>query len=219
MASTSGRLGVFPEGLARVVYGTGKDATTHTLLFNAKKEEHARPTPEGDAASKQFLESECCKVMEGLPKTFKPRSPVIGCSVCGEDDEHGQMLLCDECGSEWHMQCLCPEVTEVPKGTWECWKCWKGKGGTEREIDVGRVEGDPDGDGKEEGEKSQGHGNNAEDSNADVGVIPPREKYLGDPCVISPSMYGQYVWVNPGVHDLNKFDEPNYPYSYYGDRG
>jgi len=32
-------------------------------------------------------------------------------------------------------------------------------------------------------------------------------------------MYGKHVWVNPGVHDLDGLDEPDYPWSYYGDRG
>ena len=52
------------------------------------------------------------------------------------------MLLCDCCGSEWHMGCLCPRVEKVPGGTWECWKCWKGKGGEVRRLDVGEVEGE-----------------------------------------------------------------------------
>ena len=43
--------------------------------------------------------------------------------------------------------------------------------------------------------------------------------YSGEPCTISPSMYGKFVWVNPGVHDLDGLDEPEYPWSYYGDRG
>ena len=33
------------------------------------------------------------------------------------------MLLCDTCGDGWHTYCLCPALSEVPLGPWQCPKC------------------------------------------------------------------------------------------------
>lgn len=32
-------------------------------------------------------------------------------------------LLCDECNRGWHMYCMKPKITEIPKGDWFCIKC------------------------------------------------------------------------------------------------
>lgn len=34
-----------------------------------------------------------------------------------------QTLLCDECNRGWHMYCMKPKITEIPKGDWFCIKC------------------------------------------------------------------------------------------------
>jgi len=70
------------------------------------------------------------------------------------------MLLCDTCGSEWHMCCITPVVTRVPKGRRECWKCWKSAGGLDVPLDVGSVEEggaiEAEGEGEGEGEELKG---------------------------------------------------------------
>ena len=46
------------------------------------------------------------------------------CEICGgaDDDEH--MLLCDGCDCGFHMQCLSPPLTELPKSrSWFCHNC------------------------------------------------------------------------------------------------
>ena len=45
------------------------------------------------------------------------------CSICGDPSDSGKMLLCDGCNSGWHMQCLSPPVTAVPRGLWYCPAC------------------------------------------------------------------------------------------------
>ncbi|GIL83540.1 hypothetical protein Vretifemale_12326 [Volvox reticuliferus] len=47
----------------------------------------------------------------------------LACEVCGFTDQEESMLLCDSCGTGWHMHCLRPAVTRVPKGTWICSEC------------------------------------------------------------------------------------------------
>ena len=42
---------------------------------------------------------------------------------CGKGDSEDQMLLCDGCDDSYHMFCLTPPLTEVPKGDWRCPKC------------------------------------------------------------------------------------------------
>lgn len=33
------------------------------------------------------------------------------------------MILCDKCGHGWHLSCMVPRMTSVPKGTWHCPNC------------------------------------------------------------------------------------------------
>ncbi|GIM13919.1 hypothetical protein Vretimale_16977, partial [Volvox reticuliferus] len=47
----------------------------------------------------------------------------LACEVCGFPDQEESMLLCDSCGTGWHMHCLRPAVTKIPKGAWICSEC------------------------------------------------------------------------------------------------
>ena len=44
----------------------------------------------------------------------------IGASIAGDDD---RTLLCDNCDKEYHMECLTPPLTAIPKGDWYCPRC------------------------------------------------------------------------------------------------
>ena len=46
-----------------------------------------------------------------------------GCMVCGEDNRHSDMLLCDKCELEYHMTCMGLPRRSVPKGDWFCPCC------------------------------------------------------------------------------------------------
>ena len=47
------------------------------------------------------------------------------CQVCHKTKatKKHQMLLCDRCNEGWHMSCLRPVVTKIPKGDWFCPRC------------------------------------------------------------------------------------------------
>ncbi len=48
---------------------------------------------------------------------------VLPCSVCGCSDRPASTLLCDSCNCAWHMDCLTPPLTELPRGQWYCLLC------------------------------------------------------------------------------------------------
>ena len=50
-------------------------------------------------------------------------SPDKACLRCSSPDDEARMLLCDVCGDAWHMYCLQPPLTAVPKGNWMCPQC------------------------------------------------------------------------------------------------
>jgi len=59
-----------------------------------------------------------------------PRHPVEveespeNCVECGSDKEDlGDPLACDKCDSPYHLGCLDPPLTDVPKGEWFCPEC------------------------------------------------------------------------------------------------
>src|SRR3569623_2016598 len=47
------------------------------------------------------------------------------CQICHKTKvtQKHKMLLCDRCNEGWHMQCMTPAVTQVPKGDWFCPRC------------------------------------------------------------------------------------------------
>ena len=45
-----------------------------------------------------------------------------GCQVCGFDDDHANLLLCEGCETEIHTYCLNPPLEKVPEGDWFCGK-------------------------------------------------------------------------------------------------
>ena len=45
-----------------------------------------------------------------------------GCRICGFDDDHANLLLCDGCETEVHTYCLTPPLEKVPTGDWFCGK-------------------------------------------------------------------------------------------------
>ncbi|XP_050430388.1 lysine-specific demethylase lid [Adelges cooleyi] len=45
------------------------------------------------------------------------------CQKCGSGKSEETILICDGCDLSFHMQCLMPPLTSVPKGEWRCPKC------------------------------------------------------------------------------------------------
>jgi len=42
------------------------------------------------------------------------------CSVC---DDGGDLIICDGCNSNFHMECAKPRLSVVPEGNWLCYSC------------------------------------------------------------------------------------------------
>lgn len=42
------------------------------------------------------------------------------CEVC---EKPGDLLCCDSCSLVFHLSCLRPKITHIPKGTWNCPFC------------------------------------------------------------------------------------------------
>ncbi|PNH01248.1 PHD and RING finger domain-containing protein 1 [Tetrabaena socialis] len=47
----------------------------------------------------------------------------LACEHCGFPNHEDKMLLCDGCGTGWHLYCLQPALSTVPTGTWVCPGC------------------------------------------------------------------------------------------------
>jgi len=61
-----------------------------------------------------------------LPTPVSLANPSVGpsvCVVCHKGDRADQMLLCDGCDSEFHMNCLSPPLSTVPDTDWFCDDC------------------------------------------------------------------------------------------------
>ncbi|KZT62830.1 hypothetical protein CALCODRAFT_552334 [Calocera cornea HHB12733] len=58
-----------------------------------------------------------------------PLNPGDACEICRIDDDNVNMLLCDGCDSAFHMYCLDPPLTQIPKSKWFCHACLFGTGG------------------------------------------------------------------------------------------
>ena len=51
----------------------------------------------------------------------------VKCDGCGRADREDEMVLCDECDSGWHLDCLKPALLSVPDGEWICPDCSQSK--------------------------------------------------------------------------------------------
>ncbi|KZO98092.1 hypothetical protein CALVIDRAFT_562482 [Calocera viscosa TUFC12733] len=58
-----------------------------------------------------------------------PLNPGDACEICRVDDDNMKMLLCDGCDAAFHMYCLDPPLTQIPKSKWFCHACLFGTGG------------------------------------------------------------------------------------------
>lgn len=62
-------------------------------------------------------------VDEGVYPTLARPAKGHACEVCSLPTDEATMLLCDACGSGWHMACLVPPLSAVPAGAWVCPMC------------------------------------------------------------------------------------------------
>ncbi|ESO02378.1 hypothetical protein HELRODRAFT_188679 [Helobdella robusta] len=48
---------------------------------------------------------------------------VTRCQICQRSDGEDRLLLCDDCDDGYHLECLTPPLTRVPRGDWFCPEC------------------------------------------------------------------------------------------------
>ncbi|XP_045460532.1 PHD and RING finger domain-containing protein 1 [Harmonia axyridis] len=53
----------------------------------------------------------------------EPQEDPILCEICGLGDREDRLLLCDGCDLGFHLECLMPEMNEIPEGSWYCNVC------------------------------------------------------------------------------------------------
>lgn len=51
-----------------------------------------------------------------------------GCLVCDRSNKPTKIILCDACDKPFHLYCLSPPLTSIPKGEWICNNCIVGNG-------------------------------------------------------------------------------------------
>ncbi|KAG1752367.1 PLU-1-like protein-domain-containing protein [Suillus paluster] len=107
--------------------------------------ERGGPRPEGTAvkrgprvASQEMTPTR--KSLEALsrlsPASVSPqpddeykRTLELSCEICQKKNQDEKMLLCDGCDCGFHIFCLDPPLTAIPKGQWFCHSCLFGTGG------------------------------------------------------------------------------------------
>lgn len=47
----------------------------------------------------------------------------MACEICHQLTDEHRMLVCDSCELGYHLDCLNPPLTRVPRGRWQCERC------------------------------------------------------------------------------------------------
>ncbi|KAL3677194.1 hypothetical protein R1sor_027142 [Riccia sorocarpa] len=95
-------------------------------LFQKGGEQAAKAASEGKTEAQSKDSSQKNATEDKPPGSDKPvKAPWEddSCQVCGIDDDHDNVLLCDGCDAEYHIYCLTPPLPEVPDGNWFCNSC------------------------------------------------------------------------------------------------
>ncbi|KAI1731946.1 PHD-finger domain-containing protein [Ditylenchus destructor] len=67
---------------------------------------------------------------------FDPPYENTACEICHEMTHEHRMLICDSCDLGFHMHCLNPPLTLVPRGRWECVHCRPSTSSSARNVVV-----------------------------------------------------------------------------------
>jgi len=74
-----------------------------------------------------------------VDRGLRPASNTLACSVCREMGRDAEMLLCDRCDQGFHLDCLVPPLSAVPKGRWYCPGCSSERANEVRAVEPGPV--------------------------------------------------------------------------------
>ena len=81
-------------------------------------------TPEDEGEAKR-IQPKCTHCKDVPSRTCR----FCGCYVCGEKNDPGKQLLCDECDMAYHLGCLNPPLDAVPEeDEWYCPECKNDEG-------------------------------------------------------------------------------------------
>ena len=51
---------------------------------------------------------------------LEKHSNAEGCRICGKDNDHACLMLCEGCDAEFHYYCIDPPLHAVPHDDWYC---------------------------------------------------------------------------------------------------
>lgn len=106
MASKDGRIQDFVP--------RGKKRPNPVMLHDENKNDHHAD----DSNDCQQQQQKTQQQEQVPPEALLPSS--TGCLVCGVDDDHAKLLLCEDCNGEFHTYCLTPKLDTVPEYDWFC---------------------------------------------------------------------------------------------------
>lgn len=74
----------------------------------------------------RFIDGIFLRETNAKTKAIEPNIELdfTNCEVCNRSDREEIMLLCDGCDAGYHMDCLVPQLTEIPEGSWYCDNCF-----------------------------------------------------------------------------------------------
>lgn len=95
-----------------------------TVVVKEKTSGFGKVTSFSDEDLNQSLEA-CTKMTMQLRNNHSSTQfmDLYVCRICSRGDEDDRLLLCDGCDDNYHIFCLLPPLSEVPKGVWRCPKC------------------------------------------------------------------------------------------------
>lgn len=115
--------GLTPEEIAQIE----AEAAGKRRSSRRKTETAAQPAPSTPTASRKR------KALDDANPTIVELLTTQGaeeqmCEICLRGDNGTSMLLCDDCNRGYHMFCLDPPLTTIPKSQWFCPPCLVGTG-------------------------------------------------------------------------------------------
>ena len=108
------------------IQSDGESLNNHHIVLKEKVYAIERPKPWKNRTNlnnisniRRSVAPECFHCFDKSDTSCKE----CGCKICGGKDDPDQIILCDECEDEYHLKCLKPPLTQVPKQDWFCTKC------------------------------------------------------------------------------------------------
>ncbi|KIK96126.1 hypothetical protein PAXRUDRAFT_826282 [Paxillus rubicundulus Ve08.2h10] len=105
--------------------GAGAEGASVRRNTRAASQDHNTPTLRSRNFANRMSPASATSQPENDTKLTQEQS----CEVCQKKNHDEEMLLCDGCDCGFHMFCLDPPLTTIPKGQWFCHTCLFETGG------------------------------------------------------------------------------------------